>query len=274
MIVTRQPPTYGASPFDGIAEQYDACFTHSKIGRTQRLSVWQELDRHFQPGQRVLDINCGTGEDALHLADRGIRVVSFDASAEMITVARRKSAASAHRNHLDFRVLAIEQMNRLATADLYDGVLSNFAGLNCVADLRFVVHELARLVKPGGRVILCLFGRFCLWEIVWYALHRNLKKAFRRFRGKAVIASLAPGHTVFVEYPSVRSLQQDFATHFRLLGWKGTGVLVPPSYLEQWAVRFPRLFAIAAWIDPVLGRSRGFRSLADHVVVVLEKLVA
>ena len=274
MIATGQIPTFSAKPFDVIAGQYDACFTNSKIGRTQRQSVWQELDRLFQPGQRVLDINCGTGEDALHLAARGIRVVSFDASAEMIAVARRKLEASAHQNYVDFRVLAIEEMSRLETAELYDGVLSNFAGLNCVADLRFVVHDLARLVKPGGRVILCLFGRFCLWEILWYALHGNLKKAFRRFRGKGVVASLAPGHTVYVGYPSVRSLQQDFAAYFHIVSWKGTGVLVPPSYLEQWAVRFPRLFAFAAWIDPILGRSRGFRYLADHVVVVLEKMVA
>ena len=207
----------------------------------------------------------------MHLAARGIHVLACDASKEMISVARRKLTVPVAQDHVDFRVLAIEEMSEVEAADLYDGVLSNFAGLNCVADLRLVVHDLARLVKPCGRVVLCLFGRFCLWEILWYAIHGDLKKAFRRVRGKGVIASLAPGHTVFIGYPSVRSLQQDFAAHFRLVSWKGTGVLVPPSYLEQWAVRFPGLFAVAAWIDPILGRSRGLLCLADHVVVVLEK---
>src|SRR5579862_7375296 len=113
MTVTGQLSTLAAAPFDAIAEQYDAHFTNSRIGRAQRQSVWLELDRLFQPGQHVLDINCGTGEDALHLGARGIRVLACDASAEMIAVARRKLDASALQKHVDFRVLAIEEMRRL-----------------------------------------------------------------------------------------------------------------------------------------------------------------
>jgi SAM-dependent methyltransferase len=189
----------------------------------------------------------------------------------MIAVARRRLDAPTLQNHVDFRPLAIEQIGELENEGLHDGVLSNFAGLNCVADLRCVARDLARLVKPGGSVILCLFGRFCLWEMFWYALHGNLRKAFRRFRGKGVVANLAPGQSVFVRYPSVRSLCRDFAAHFRLVGWKGAGIAVPPSYLEPWAERFARLFKLAAKIDPFLGQCPGFRALADHVVVILER---
>ena len=84
------------APFDAVADEYDARFTNSLIGRAQRESVWREMDRLFRPGQRVLEINCGTGVDALHLAARGIQVVACDASPEMIAVARRRLDASAH----------------------------------------------------------------------------------------------------------------------------------------------------------------------------------
>ncbi|MGA2984360.1 MAG: methyltransferase domain-containing protein [Terriglobia bacterium] len=272
MTMTRQLPTPRTAPFDAVADEYDARFTNSLIGRAQRASVWLEMDRLFRPGQRILDINCGTGVDARHLCSRGIRVVACDASPEMISVARRRLDTSTFQARVDLRILAIEQIGELESEGLHDGVLSNFAGLNCVADLPCVAHDLARLVRPGGRAILCLFGRICLWEMLWYTLQGKFKKAFRRLRGGGVLADIASGHTVLVRYPSVATLRRDFAAHFRLVSWKGTGIAVPPSYLEPWAQRFARLFRLAARIDPFLGRCPGIRALADHVVVVLERV--
>jgi ubiquinone/menaquinone biosynthesis C-methylase UbiE len=270
--MTSLLPLPRTEPFDAIAREYDAHFTNSLIGRAQRESVWLEMDRLFRPGQRVLDINCGTGVDAMHLSARGIHVVACDASQEMISVARQRLDTSTLRNHVDFRVLAIEQIAQLEKEGLYDGVLSNFAGLNCVADLRGVALDLARLVRPGGKMILCLFGRFCLWEMLWYLIQGKFKKAFRRLASGPVTANLAPGYSVWVRYPTVGSLRQVFAPHFRLVGWRGIGIAVPPTYWEPWAQRFARLIMGAAMIDPFLGQLPGFRSLADHVVLVLERV--
>src|SRR5450755_3636512 len=80
----------GAAPFDAIAERYDETFTKSKIGRAQRASVWKELERVFQPGDRVLEIGCGTGVDACFLAGLGVTVVATDSSPQMIAVATRR----------------------------------------------------------------------------------------------------------------------------------------------------------------------------------------
>lgn len=259
------------TPFDAIAGEYDARFTNSAIGRAQRELVWRETDRQFHTGQRILEFNCGTGVDALHLAERGIQVLACDASAEMIAVARRRTEPSHLRARIDLRVLAIEALGQLVSEELYDGALSNFAGLNCVADLPGVARQLARLVKPGGRLVLCLFGRFCFWETVWYGLHGEFRKAFRRLRAGGVTAHLAPGYTVQVRYPSVASLRRDFACHFRLVHWKGVGIAVPPSYLEPWAARFGGLLKLARKFDRALGPCPGLRALADHVVIVLER---
>jgi ubiquinone/menaquinone biosynthesis C-methylase UbiE len=271
MGAARQAPAPGVEPFDAVAEVYDGRFTHSRIGRAQRQSVWREMDRRFLPGQRVLETNCGTGIDAMHLAARGIHVTACDASRGMIAVARRRLSTPASGDFIDFRTLAIEQIGQLECDGPYDGVLSNFAGLNCVEDLRHVARNLARMVRPGGKAVLCLFGRYCLWEMFWHLIQGNIGKAFRRVRGGGVVADLAPGHSVSVRYPSLRSLRRDFGPYFRLVSWKGVGIAVPPSYLEPFAVRFSRLFRFAARIDPLLGRCRGFRALADHVVLVFER---
>jgi len=260
------------APFDAVAEDYDARFTNSVIGRVQRQLVWSEMDCLFRPGQRVLEINCGTGVDALHLAAQGVRVMACDASPEMIAVARRRLELCTFRSLVVFRTLATERIGELENEGLYDGVLSNFAGLNCVADLQCVAHDLARLVRPGGKAIFCLFGRSCLWEMIWYTVQGNFKKAFRRLGGRSVKANIGPGHSVLVRYPSVDCLRRDFAPYFRPVSWKGVGIAVPPSYLEPWAERFPRLLNFVAKVDPLLGQRPGLRALADHVVVVLERV--
>ncbi len=183
-------------PFDAIADTYDDTFSNSSIGRVQRRLVWMETDRTFRAGQRILEINCGTGIDALHLATRGIEVMACDSSPRMIAVARRRLAASSVRAAIDFRCLPIEQIALLEKEGPYDGIFSNFAGLNCVSDLIGAARDLARLVRPGGKAILCLFGRLCLWEISSYLVRCRFKKAFRRFHRNGVVVILSPGSRV------------------------------------------------------------------------------
>ena len=51
--------------------------------------MWRWLDTAFQPGEQVLELSCGTGEDALHLAEQGVRILATDPSAGMLEVARK-----------------------------------------------------------------------------------------------------------------------------------------------------------------------------------------
>ena len=54
--------------FDSLAAKYDDLFTRSVIGRAQRGAVWEALVDRFEPGAHILELNCGTGEDAVYLA--------------------------------------------------------------------------------------------------------------------------------------------------------------------------------------------------------------
>src|SRR5438093_5130158 len=97
-------------PFDAVADTYDDTFSNSSIGRVQRNLVWIEADRTFCTGQRILEINCGTGVDALHLANRGIEVTACDSSSRMIAVARRRLEASRVRARIDRRCIPTQHI--------------------------------------------------------------------------------------------------------------------------------------------------------------------
>lgn len=266
------------APFDAVAPAYDETFTSSRIGRAQRDVITSELDRIFHPGQRVLELNCGTGTDAIHLAGRGVEVLACDISPRMIEIARRKADEVMSECRLNapaaFRVLATEQIGRLCQeglADQFDGALSNFAGLNCVADIRSAARDLSVLLKPGAPVLLCVFSRFCAWEILWYLGHGKLSKAFRRFYRAGSSVRLAENATVWVHYPPVGELARAFAPEFKLRKWRGVGITVPPTYLEIHAERFSKLLNAFARLDRGLGALPLVRGMADHVLLTFER---
>ncbi|MBI1940383.1 MAG: methyltransferase domain-containing protein [Acidobacteria bacterium] len=258
-------------PFDRLADGYDEIFTNSAVGRAQRSQVWEEADRLFRPGQRILEINCGTGVDAMHLASRGVEVVACDASPRMIATARARLAEAVHRAGVDFRVLATEEIALLKETESFDGLLSNFAGLNCVEDLSAAARSLALRLKPGAKALLCLFGPCCLWETAWYLSQGNFQKAFRRFRRSGVSANLGTQGEVKVHYFSVKELELALAPYFRLERWNGVGILVPPSHLEFLAQRFPTALRLAFKIDRHLAALPGVRGLADHMLLTFER---
>lgn len=261
------PAQVYAAPFDAIAERYDETFTTSTIGKAQRTAVWKELERVFRPGDRVLEIGCGTGVDACFLAERRVTVVACDSSSRMIAVTTQRVKENEKNGLVRPHLLAAENISSLRNAAPFDGAFSNFGALNCVEDLRQFAGDLATLLKPGAIALLCWMGPCCLWEIAWYLAQSKPAKAVRRFRREGVTARLAEEATVHVNYPSVRLLARTFAPQFRLVSFKGIGVSVPPSYLEAWVNRLPRLFDFSVRADSLLGTCPGIRGFADHILL-------
>jgi ubiquinone/menaquinone biosynthesis C-methylase UbiE len=256
-----------AAPFDAIAGRYDETFTTTKIGRAQRASVWKKLEKVFRRGDRVLEIGCGTGVDACFLAEHGATVVACDSSPQMVILATRRVKENAKDSSVRTHLLAAEEVASLRNSGSFDGAFSNFGALNCVEDLQQFARDLAVLLKPGATALLCWMGPCCGWEIAWYLAQGNPGKALRRFARGGVTARLAEGAIVRVHYPSVRLLARTFAPQFRLASFNGIGVAVPPSYVECWANRFPRLFDLSMRADSLLGRCPGVRAFADHILL-------
>ena len=261
------PPTQAY--WDVAADGYARDFTTTLIGQKLRAAVWRDLDRAFSPGQRVLELNCGTGLDAVHLAQRGISILACDISGRMVEKARQHANDAKLGDSIDFRVLATEEIDMLDEGP-FDGVFSNFSGLNCLEDLVEVRKNLARLVKPGAPVVLCMLGQFVLWEILWFLMHGDTAKAMRRLRVNGG-CNTEPG-ALKVHYYSRRGIVRSFAPEFRLRMWKGLGIALPPSYMENWARRFPKVTNALDGADRLLGSVPGFRNMADFVLLELERV--
>jgi ubiquinone/menaquinone biosynthesis C-methylase UbiE len=251
--------------FDRVAATYDDLFTRTVIGQAQRKQVWKRLLHAFAPGDRILELNCGTGADATFLAARGRRILACDASAEMLKVANTRAQREAKGADVVFRHLSNEDLRLLFRRQPFDGAYSNFSGLNCLSDLQPVARDLASLVRPDGHVLICLWSRVCVGELVWYLLHGQTQKAFRRFSGKA--QAKVGGLTISVSYPTVGEVQRAFAPWFELEDRHAIGLFVPPSYVESWARKHSVMVGYLEKLDETFAEFPVLRDFGDHVLL-------
>jgi ubiquinone/menaquinone biosynthesis C-methylase UbiE len=239
--------------FDLLAPAYDDLWTNTAVGRLQREAVWRHAGRLFAAGETVLDLGCGTGEDAVLLGERGVQVVATDSSCEMVRMARSRG--------VDARLIAMEQIGWLRQT--FDGALSNFGALNCLPDVSVLREPLIRMIRPGGYLVLCVIGRFCLWESFWYAAHGHFRKAVRRWGGQS---SSSLGLTAF--YPRVDEIRDTLSPEFGLIQTVGIGVCVPPSYVRGLPLALLPTLAAA---DRHIAALPGVRALADHRLLVFRR---
>lgn len=144
--------------FDNIAPKYDL-LNHTlsmSIDRVWRRRVVGEV-RRAKPG-RILDVATGTGDLAIAMARRirDVQVLGVDLSEQMLAVARRKIEARG----LDGRiVLDRGDAERLTVADASVDVATVAFGVRNFGDLGAGLRELARTIKPGGKVVILEFSR-------------------------------------------------------------------------------------------------------------------
>ncbi len=255
-----------ASAFDEMARTYDQSFTDTAVGRVLREIVWSRFEP-FQASRRILELGCGTGEDAVRLASAGARVVATDASAEMIQVARRKALGGRCAERIEFRCLPMEDIRSLPEGEIFDGVLSNFGAVNCVRDLKSLIADLAGRLATGAPLLWVIMGRYAPWEWFWYVLRGESRKAWRRLGQEGT-----EWRGLTIHYPTPAQMRALLRPYFKVTRVAPLGVLLPPSYATGWLERSPRtlrlLSCLERWAQPV----SVLASLSDHFVVEATRL--
>ena len=257
--------------FDAAAATYDERFSNTCLGRWLRQQVWKRLHVHFKPGQRILELGCGTGEDAIWLAKKGIHVTATDRSGVMLEMLKQKT----DRLHLhDFIQTEFLDLNHPweKTDRFFDGVFANFGVLNCVEDCRHLSRFLGHLLKPEAAAIFVMMNPICPWEIGSHLLHGRVKDAFRRFGGQPIAASVAEDTTVQVRYPLPAALAKEFRPQFRMQHLQGLGVLLPPSYFSETVEKHRKFFTTCNSLEQKIADIFPCTRLNDHYILELIRL--
>jgi SAM-dependent methyltransferase len=250
--------------FDSYAPEYDQHFSETTTGRLQRRRVWKFLSAFSSDKfPDVLELNCGTGEDALWLSKRGFRVTATDLSSGMVDVTGGKLRAAGAK---DFGLVKVDA--KLAPEFFkprkFDLIFSDFGGMNCLSpdELKIFASSVKKIMNPEGRLMLVLMGRNCRWERYYFRKKGQVEKAERRKAGGPVTAEIN-GERFPVWYYSPAELQQIFSEEFTLICEKPVGLFLPPSYLDSWFAKRKGLLKILNFLERIFCFSI-FSDDADH----------
>ena len=220
--------------YDAVAPDYDRLVGEDEAVR-QRL--WRTYMGCFQPGQHLLDVACGTGIDSIFLAQQGFWVTAVDVSPGMIARLRHKAQREATADRIQTHLLDIAQLDALLPAQ-FDGLISAFAGLNTVSDLRAFAAVAHTLLRPDGRMILHMLNSFTPWDLLALLSKGKWKQAqtLRQQKERWVqIAGVPVRHHL---YTLNEVYEGYFACHFHLQRKFGLGILRPPGNGRHRLARF------------------------------------
>src|SRR5580700_9998074 len=131
--------------FDSVAADYDGPRGNNDSIQEMRGEMWRWLNATFSPGSDLIDLGCGTGLDAVHLATLGYRVAATDWSPLMVQRTEERAAAQQVGDRVRAINLGAHELQQMPEGAIFDGAYSNLGPLNCVPDLGDVSRECARL---------------------------------------------------------------------------------------------------------------------------------
>jgi len=143
-------PDEVAGMFDGVAKHYDRTNGVLSMGNSV---LWRAATvRAISPeaGERILDVAAGTGTSSAALARSGAKVVAVDFSRGMVTEGRRK--------HKKIEFVEADAEKLPFGDNEFDAVTISF-GLRNIQNPKTALSEMYRVLKPGGRLVICEFSK-------------------------------------------------------------------------------------------------------------------
>ena len=198
-----------AAMFDGVAARYDVTNTLLSMGQDY---LWRRRTRQcleLEPGQQVLDLAAGTGVSTAELRRSGADAIACDFSLGMLQAGR----ANRHRRRVPF--VAGDALHLPFADAAFDGATMSF-GLRNVADVPKALRELARVVRPGGRLVICEFSR-PVWRPFRFVYLNYLMRALPWIARR--VASNPDAYVYLAESIRVWPPQEELARVISAAGW-------------------------------------------------------
>ena len=259
-----------ATAFNRQSVLFDGLYAGNTIIQYKRKSVRAHVLKYLPAAATLLELNCGTGDDAAYFSKRGYRVHATDLATGMLEQTREKIRAYGLETLVSTELCDFEKLELLQKRGPYDHIFSNFAGLNCSKNLDKVLASFNPLLKPGGMITLVVMPGFCLWETL-LVLKGKFRTAFRRFAGKRGSGAKVEGQAFRCWYYNPSYIRKHLGQEFTILSLQGLCTLVPPSYLEGFADRHPKIFTRLCNWEEKYGSRWPWNRVGDYYIITLQK---
>jgi len=242
------------SAFDAAAPIFASRNLNPIVAWTRRQNL-ALLEACFPPKSHLIELGCGTGEDAVALAADGHYIFGIDLSGQMVQAAARRVADAGMNDRVVVvrgKFTDLESLLAYSPWKDFDGAYASFS-LFTEDELSPVVLALHKVLPPGGIFACTLGNRLPLAEAASYAIRLQPRHALQRL--------VQPrAHEVYGRWFRIREYfpaetKRAFSGYFRLRELVGLPVFLPPVYLKGFYERLGGAQALVQGID---------RSLAPH----------
>jgi ubiquinone/menaquinone biosynthesis C-methylase UbiE len=257
-----------AKAFTRQAPVFDGLYSNNTIINYKRQRVREAALQQLPKCGSILELNCGTGEDALFFAQKGFTVHGTDLSTGMLGQFEQKT--DAYRDAVTFEQCSYTELGSLQNIGPYDMIFSNFGGLNCTGELDKVLASFDGLLKPGGTATLVIISKFCLWETL-LVFKGRFKTAFRRFFSSKGRKARVEGEYFKCWYYNPDYVINKLGPEFELAGLEGLCTIVPPSYIENFAEKDPLLYRFLVRQEDRLKNKWPWKYVGDYYIISMRK---
>lgn len=265
--------------YDALAPRYDVEIGSNLVGQRMHAVFRTALERRFVRGDRVFEIGCGTGIDALWLALRGIEVVATDLSERMLAQLARKAKAEGVDDRVHVCKLAARDIGRLETdwgPGSFAGGYCHAGALNMEPALASVPAQLRRLLRPSGHFVCSVVNKTSLFEVLFYPLVLRPRKAFRRLDNVVPIPITREGpmrsYVIPSRFYSPGEMIRLFDGGFAIEEVRALQALLPPSNLTNMYERLLPAFLPFQALEDRFATRRPLNTLGHHTILTFRRI--
>lgn len=256
--------------FDKQSKIFDEYYSKNAIVSYKRQRVRDHVLSLLEPQSHILELNAGTGDDAIFFAFRGHFIHATDISSGMLQVMEQKIKTLKITSQITFEKCSFTSLENLQKRGPYDLIFSNFAGINCTREIERILNHIPDLLIPGGKLTLVFLPSFCLWEFLML-FKGKFKTAFRRFHGRKGAKAQVEGINFRCWYYHPKRIIKKLNGSFDLIGYEGLCTLVPPSYIENFGDKYPEFFNYLKVKENKLKSKSPWKWMGDYVILSFRK---
>lgn len=257
---------HAAQAFSEQSVVFDSLYGTDAIIQYKRERVRNHVLSFLASQSTILELNAGTGEDAIFFAGLGHAVHATDISTGMQQQLNEKVNKAGLNNYISAEICSFTALNDLKKKGPYDLIFSNFAGLNCTNEMEKVLASFDSLLKPGGMITLVMLPSFCLWETL-LVFKGKFATATRRFFSSKGRKAKVNGVPFTCWYHSPKMIIRQLKEKYELIGFEGLCTMVPPSYIEHFAEKHPALFSFLVKKENKYKSSWPWKYIGDYYII-------
>ncbi|MBA2611891.1 MAG: methyltransferase domain-containing protein [Bacteroidetes bacterium] len=269
MSHVKEQENSASDAFNAQSSKFDAITTSNPMEVLYRDIVRKHVLSFASRGQNMLELNCGTGLDAVFFAENGLIIHATDNADGMLEQTVLKIKSKNLENKISTQKCSFNELDKINAGKQFDQVFSNFGGLNCAEDMHQVVKQLDPLLNKKAMVHFVLIAPVCLWELA-AAFKGRFKYAIRRLSKKGAHSHLE-GHYFTTYYYSASYIKKSFGQNYEMLQIRSLGCFLPPTFKEHFPKKWPNLFGFLKKIELSVNTLWPFNRIGDLYIITLKK---